>query len=109
MISAKRSSSEVSVGKSFAGSDQCILTDLVCMAFLGLPSSFLNSGCEAAEVPELPKSTGVATGIADTLAAQPPVDPADIEATLDRVRARQKAVGYDADYKTWIERAGKPC
>ena len=54
-------------------------------------------------------ASGVAGSIAETLAAQPPTDPAEVEKTLERVRARQQAVGYTADYKTWIEQAGEPC
>jgi len=55
------------------------------------------------------QAAGVAGSIADALAAQPPPNPERVEAALERVRERQQAVGYDADYKTWIAQAGKPC
>jgi NADPH-dependent glutamate synthase beta subunit-like oxidoreductase len=51
----------------------------------------------------------VANGIVAELNAQPDADPAQIEAAFERVRQRQAEVGYTADYKTWIEHAGKPC
>jgi len=52
---------------------------------------------------------GVANGIAAELDGQPAADPAQIEAALERVRRRQQDVGYDAGYKSWIEKAGRPC
>ena len=55
------------------------------------------------------QAAGVANSIADELAAQPPPNPEQVEAALDLVRKRQQAVGYGADYKTWIAEAGTPC
>lgn len=52
---------------------------------------------------------GVAHGIAAELDGQPAADPAQIEAALERTRRRQLEVGYDAGYKSWIEKAGSPC
>ncbi len=51
----------------------------------------------------------VAEGIASHLEALEPADPAEIEKTLERVRARQKEVGCEDDYAAWIAQAGEPC
>jgi len=55
------------------------------------------------------KAAKVAEGIASHLDTLPPADPAQIEKTLERVRARQAEVGTDDDYEHWIAQAGKPC
>jgi len=55
------------------------------------------------------KAANVAEGIASHLDTLPPADPAQIEKTLERVRARQAEVGTDDDYEAWIAHAGKPC
>ena len=47
--------------------------------------------------------------VADMLAEQPHVAPAEIEATLERVRARQAEVGLTSDFESWMKSAGKPC
>lgn len=64
-----------------------------------------------AEGLERPESDAadVADGIASHLAALPPADPAEIEKTLERVRARQAAVGCTDGYPAWIAHAGEPC
>ncbi len=42
--------------------------------------------------------------IADWMGTRPPLDNAQIEAILRRVRARQVAVGYGGSYRDWIKR-----
>jgi NADPH-dependent glutamate synthase beta subunit-like oxidoreductase len=42
--------------------------------------------------------------IADWMGMRPPLDNAQIEAILRRVRARQLAVGYTGSYRDWIKR-----
>jgi ferredoxin--NADP+ reductase len=42
--------------------------------------------------------------IADWLGTRPPLDSAQIEAIMRRVRARQQAVGYSGSYRDWIKR-----
>jgi ferredoxin--NADP+ reductase len=42
--------------------------------------------------------------IADWMGTRPPLDSAQIEAILRRVRARQRAVGYSGSYRDWIKR-----
>jgi hypothetical protein len=33
----------------------------------------------------------------------PELSASEIDAVLDKVRARQRAVGYDGDYRAWID------
>jgi ferredoxin--NADP+ reductase len=42
--------------------------------------------------------------IADWMGTRPPLDSAQVEAILRRVRARQQAVGYTGSYRDWIKR-----
>ena len=42
--------------------------------------------------------------IADWMGTRPPLDNAQIEAIMRRVRARQQAVGYSGSYRDWIKR-----
>lgn len=50
----------------------------------------------------------LAGSVADAVAALPPHDAAAAAALEARVRARQEAVGYPADYPTWIARVTPP-
>jgi NADPH-dependent glutamate synthase beta subunit-like oxidoreductase len=45
-----------------------------------------------------------AEGALQRLSGKEPLPPARIEAILERVRERQRAVGYDGDYRAWIRR-----
>ncbi len=49
-----------------------------------------------------------AAQIAEWVAERPPLAPATAETILERVRARQRAVGYDGDYAAWIARVTPP-
>jgi len=42
--------------------------------------------------------------VADWIGNRPPLDPAQVETILRRVRARQEAVGYTGSYRDWITR-----
>lgn len=44
----------------------------------------------------------------DRLAGRPLLPPDRIEALMARVRERQRAVGYDGDYRAWIDRSMPP-
>lgn len=46
--------------------------------------------------------------IADLLATRPPPSPEAVALLLERVRARQREVGYDGDYPGWIQRMTPP-
>ncbi len=49
-----------------------------------------------------------ATEVAAWVKARPPLAPAEVEALLARVAARQRAVGYDGRYREWIARVTPP-
>jgi hypothetical protein len=49
-----------------------------------------------------------ADAVADQLAAQPELERLAMETLLARVAARQEAVGYDGDYRAWLERVTPP-
>jgi hypothetical protein len=42
--------------------------------------------------------------IADWIGSRPPLDSAQVESILGRVRARQQTVGYTGSYRDWIKR-----
>ena len=46
--------------------------------------------------------------VADQLDAQPPLPAERAAALVERVRARQRAVGYGGDYRAWIEKVTPP-
>lgn len=46
--------------------------------------------------------------IADQVATKPPPDEATAARLMERVKARQQAVGYDGDYAGWIKRMTPP-
>ncbi len=43
-----------------------------------------------------------ANQIADMMDKRPELQRAEVDAILEKVRARQKAVGYEGDYRAWI-------
>jgi hypothetical protein len=54
------------------------------------------------------KTTGQAEAIAREIHENmEPAPPEVIEAILERVRERQRAVSYDGDFKAWVEREGR--
>lgn len=54
------------------------------------------------------RSSAVRERVAAWLETQPDLEPAAIQAVLARVRTRQRAVGYDGNYRAWIERVTPP-
>lgn len=54
------------------------------------------------------KAGALAERVAEAVAAKPAHDAAQGDGLLARVRARQQAVGYPADYATWIARVTPP-
>jgi hypothetical protein len=50
----------------------------------------------------------VAEGVAAAIARHPPVEAPALAAILARVRERQKAVGYEGDYRTWLASVTPP-
>jgi hypothetical protein len=46
----------------------------------------------------------IAAKVADFVDRRPGLDPERVEALLQRIRGRQAEVGYDGDYRSWIER-----
>ena len=49
-----------------------------------------------------------ADAVADQIAAQPELERPALETLLARVAERQEAVGYDGDYRAWLERVTPP-
>jgi ferredoxin--NADP+ reductase len=45
-----------------------------------------------------------ASAVASHVAAKAPIPPEQVRSIFDRVRARQRQVGFEGDYRTWIER-----
>ena len=50
----------------------------------------------------------VASKVADEIAKLPPTDAAKLASVRERVRARQRAVGYTGDYASWMARVTPP-
>ena len=74
-------------------------------AFLGIGE------CGGGE-PESPaggRESARAAAAASHSAARPPIAPKGVAGVLARIRARQRAVGYEGDLASWLERAGPPC
>jgi NADPH-dependent glutamate synthase beta subunit-like oxidoreductase len=74
--------------------------------FLGLCES--HEGEEALLEGPAAALAETATRIAEAVATHEPLDESEQEALLARVRARQAAVGYSGDYRTWIEKVTPP-
>ncbi len=51
---------------------------------------------------------GQARKIAGVMEAQPMIPPGRVDELLGRVRERQRAVGYDGDYRAWIAKVTPP-
>jgi NADPH-dependent glutamate synthase beta subunit-like oxidoreductase len=71
--------------------------------FLGLNDGS-HKGEERMLEPAVAAADAAANRMADWVANRPEVPPATIERIMERVRARQGAVGYPATYAQWIER-----
>ncbi|HXW85524.1 MAG TPA: hypothetical protein VEJ86_14055 [Candidatus Binataceae bacterium] len=46
--------------------------------------------------------------IAETMSGRPKLDPRQVDALLQKVRARQQAVGFDGNYRAWIAKMTPP-
>ena len=46
--------------------------------------------------------------VAEDVATQPRLPAETADALVERVRARQRAVGYGGDYRAWIEKVTPP-
>ena len=46
--------------------------------------------------------------VARKIEAQPPLPAEQVAALLERVRSRQRVVGYGGDYRAWIEKVTPP-
>jgi NADPH-dependent glutamate synthase beta subunit-like oxidoreductase len=74
--------------------------------FLGLDED--RDGEEALSDAANARAEAEAEEVADQLERQPPAPPEAVAALLERVRARQEAVGYGGDYKEWISQVTPP-
>jgi NADPH-dependent glutamate synthase beta subunit-like oxidoreductase len=83
------------------------IAEHVAERFLGL-SEEGHAGEESIADAAAEAAGAVARQVASEIEAQPPIDPETLAAILARVAARQRAVGYDGDYKGWIERVTPP-
>ncbi len=79
------------------------VTEAMVESFLGLGEGG-HAGEEGLAEASRADRTQAAAEIASAIIAQPPVRGDALEAVRTRVAERQRAVGYDSDYKSWIER-----
>jgi len=82
------------------------VTTHVIESFLGLDGGHAAEGELLADTSE--RIRAQATQIAGWVGTRPALDPARAAALVDRVQARQRAVGYDGDYAAWIARVTPP-
>ena len=75
--------------------------------FLGLDEEG-HAGEEAAAVAAHDAARETAEAIASRIVERPRVAPGVLKALLERVRDRQRAVGYEGDYAAWIEKVTPP-
>jgi NADPH-dependent glutamate synthase beta subunit-like oxidoreductase len=81
--------------------------EAVAAAFLGLGPEG-HAGEEALGELAHESAREAARGIAAEVGALPALAPAALEQLRARVRERQRAVGYQGDYRAWIERVTPP-
>jgi NADPH-dependent glutamate synthase beta subunit-like oxidoreductase len=82
------------------------VTEHLLENFLGLDG---DHGDEAAPPhPAVAAADAAADGVANWIRGRPALDSAAAERLLARVRERQRAVGFDGDYRTWIARVTPP-
>jgi hypothetical protein len=75
--------------------------------FLGLAEDG-HAGEEALAEAASAAARAEAEGVAERVAAVPPLAPDAADALLERVRGRQRTVGYGGDYRAWIEKVTPP-
>jgi ferredoxin--NADP+ reductase len=78
------------------------VSETISAAFLGLGDGG-HAGEEAALDPTAAEAREAADRIAAEIEQQAPIAPETLEALRTRVRDRQRAVGYDGNFETWIE------
>jgi ferredoxin--NADP+ reductase len=83
------------------------VTSHVIEAFLGLGPAD-HAGEEVLAGSAATSARAHAAQLAEWVAERPPLAPATAETILARVRARQRAVGYEGDYAAWIARVTPP-
>lgn len=79
-------------------------------AYLGIgdESADRSDAADAREKPAEDAAAATAAHVAETLDTAKPPSPERAELLRERVRARQREVGFE-DYKSWMERVGAPC
>lgn len=83
-------------------------TTLLIEKFLGLGEDGSHEG-EQDLMPDASEGVGrQRERVADWLGSQPAVPPDRIAGILEKVRQRQRAVGYDGKYRDWIARVSPP-
>jgi len=83
------------------------VSEPIIEAFLGLGENG-HAGEEALADSANAETREAARRIASDIVRQPPQSAGELEALRARVRERQKAVGYDGDFASWIERVTPP-
>jgi len=76
--------------------------------FLGLTRDGDHPANEAPPDRGVETAKASAAAVADWVRTQPPLDPDAAARLLERVRARQRAVGYTGSYRDWIVRVTPP-
>jgi len=82
------------------------ISEHVAERFLGLADG--HEGEEALLDAVSESAARQASAVADQITAQPELERSAMEALLARVAERQEAVGYDGDYRAWLERVTPP-
>jgi len=84
-----------------------LVSETAIERFLGLGDEG-HAGEEALAEAAAAGARAEAERVAEDVAAQPPLPAANADALVERVRARQRAVGYGGDYRAWIEKVTPP-
>jgi NADPH-dependent glutamate synthase beta subunit-like oxidoreductase len=83
-----------------------LVSETAIERFLGLGEG--HDGEEALAEAAAAGAREEAERVAEHVATQPPLPTEKADALVERVRARQRAVGYGGDYRAWIEKVTPP-